>query len=277
MPAVFAQSVVEYGGASSVLSVIGERFNAVYNTVSISVSDHPMLWGAAYASQRFCSCVAGELPRRAAMREVAMRLRLMVVAALVGATTALHAQAPAPATPESLVLAAKRAAGQDYAGTFLRICVAPDNLATGTGGRGAANAAPAARVVPDRATWYAQPYKVFDNLYFIGTRIHSAWALTTSDGIIIIDTLFDYAIEPEIVEGLSGLGLNPRDIKVRRDQPRAWRPRPGRGALAKPLRRQGGDGCGGLGLHVAAALHCRRWGAEARRRRWAGRPEDHAR
>src|SRR4029453_10833344 len=69
------------------------------------------------------------------------------------------------------------------------------------------------RVVPDRATWYAQPYKVFDNLYFIGTRIHSAWALTTSDGIIVIDTLFDYAIGPEIVEGLSGLGLNPRDIK----------------------------------------------------------------
>ena len=144
-----------------------------------------------------------------------MRIRLVVVAAVVAATTASQAQAPATATPESLVLAAKRAAGQDYAGTFLRICVAPDNLATGTGGggRGAANAAPAARVVPDRATWYAQPYKVFDNLYFIGTRIHSAWALTTSDGIIVIDTLFDYAIEPEIVEGLSGLGLNPRDIK----------------------------------------------------------------
>jgi metallo-beta-lactamase class B len=67
--------------------------------------------------------------------------------------------------------------------------------------------------VPDRATWYAQPYKVFDNLYFIGTRIHSAWALTTSQGIIVIDTLFDYAIEPEMVEGLTKLGLNPRDVK----------------------------------------------------------------
>src|SRR4030095_7112752 len=145
-----------------------------------------------------------------------MRLRLVVAATFIAATTASQAQAPAPATPESLVLAAKRAAGQDYPGTLLRICVAPDNLATGIGGRGgrgAVNAAPAARVVPDRATWYAQPYKVFDNLYFIGTRIHSAWALTTSAGIIVIDTLFDYAIEPEIVEGLSGLGLNPRDIK----------------------------------------------------------------
>ena len=44
-------------------------------------------------------------------------------------------------------------------------------------------------------------------------RIHSAWALTTSAGIIVIDTLFDYAIEPEMIEGMTTLGLNPRDIK----------------------------------------------------------------
>jgi metallo-beta-lactamase class B len=67
--------------------------------------------------------------------------------------------------------------------------------------------------VPDRSTWYAEPYKVFDNLYFVGTKIHSAWALTTSGGIIVIDTLFDYAIEPEIVEGLTKLGLDPNDIE----------------------------------------------------------------
>jgi metallo-beta-lactamase class B len=144
-----------------------------------------------------------------------MRLHLLAAPVLFAANTAAWAQAPAPITPESLITAAKRAAGQDHAGTFLRICVAPDNLGggAGRGGRGAANAAPPARVVPDRATWYAPPYKVFDNLYFIGTRIHSAWALTTSQGIIVIDTLFDYAIEPEMVEGLTKLGLNPRDIK----------------------------------------------------------------
>ena len=67
--------------------------------------------------------------------------------------------------------------------------------------------------MPDRALWYAKPYKVFDNLYFVGTRIHSAWALTTTDGIILIDTLFDYAIEPEIVEGLKTLGLDPGSIR----------------------------------------------------------------
>ncbi len=144
-----------------------------------------------------------------------MRLRPLVAAALFAATTSTRAQAPAPATSEGLITAAKRAAGQDHAGTFLRICVAPDNLGGGLGGRsgrGAANTA-TAPAAPDRATWYARPFKVFDNLYFIGTRIHSAWALTTSQGIIVIDTLFAYAIEPEIVEGLTQLGLNPSDIK----------------------------------------------------------------
>jgi metallo-beta-lactamase class B len=69
------------------------------------------------------------------------------------------------------------------------------------------------RAVPDRSTWYAAPYKVFDDLFFVGTKIHSAWALITTDGIVVIDTLFDYAIEPEIVDGLTALGLSPRDIK----------------------------------------------------------------
>jgi len=37
-----------------------------------------------------------------------------------------------------------------------------------------------------------EPAKVFDNLYFVGTKFHSSWALTTSDGIILIDTLYEY-------------------------------------------------------------------------------------
>jgi metallo-beta-lactamase class B len=139
-----------------------------------------------------------------------VNFRLLTVVVLAAAACAARAQAPAGATPASLVSAAKRAAGRDYAGTFLRICVAPDNLG---GGGPRPPAAPGARTVPDRSTWYAQPYKVFDNLYFLGTRVHSSWALTTSAGIIIIDTLFDYAIDPEIVEGLTKVGLDPHDIK----------------------------------------------------------------
>lgn len=137
-----------------------------------------------------------------------MRYCFLALGALAAAAASgLHAQPSASGTPEELVAAAKRAAGRDYSGTFLRICVAPDNLTP----RPPPPVGP--RAAPDRATWYAAPYKVFDDLYFIGTQVHSAWALTTSAGIVVIDTLFDYATEPEIVDGLTKLGLDPRDIE----------------------------------------------------------------
>lgn len=137
------------------------------------------------------------------------------ITALLVVAEGCLAQTTALPTPESLLIEAKRASGTDYSGTFQRLCVAPDNLNRGAAAGGGARPAtpPAPRPPPDRATWYAAPYKVFDNLYFIGTKIHSAWALTTSQGIIVIDTLFDYAVEPEMVEGMTRLGLNPRDVK----------------------------------------------------------------
>jgi metallo-beta-lactamase class B len=54
---------------------------------------------------------------------------------------------------------------------------------------------------------------VFDNLYWLGTRQHSSWALTTSEGIIIIDTNFAWATQPEIIDGLVTLGLDPNDLE----------------------------------------------------------------
>jgi len=117
-----------------------------------------------------------------------------------------HAQ-PAPGTPEALFAAARQAAGLDHAGTYRRICGVPDNR------YGTPQRPPGIRDEPDRNTWYARPYRVFDNLYFLGTRIHSSWALTTSDGIIVIDSLFEYAVEPEMIDGLRALGLDPNDVR----------------------------------------------------------------
>src|SRR5213079_1347772 len=77
------------------------------------------------------------------------------------------------------------------------------------GGRGAAPRQPGP---PDRSTWYAEPVKVFDNLYFVGQSEYSIWAVTTSEGIIVIDTIFDYSVEEEIA-GLKQLGLDPANIK----------------------------------------------------------------
>jgi len=54
---------------------------------------------------------------------------------------------------------------------------------------------------------------VFDNLYYVGMTEFSTWAVTTSDGIIIIDPIFDYSVEAHVVDGLRKLGFDPADIR----------------------------------------------------------------
>jgi len=79
------------------------------------------------------------------------------------------------------------------------------------GGRGRDAAGPA--TTPARDTWYAEGGQVFDNLYLLTTKMNSAWAVNTSAGIILIDTLFGYAAQDEIVDGLKKVGLDPANIK----------------------------------------------------------------
>lgn len=86
---------------------------------------------------------------------------------------------------------------------------APAGAAQGRGGgQGRGPAGP-----PDKSTWYAEPAKVFDNLYFFGQSEYSVWAITTSQGIIVMDTIFDYSVEEEVVNGMKKLGLDPSTIK----------------------------------------------------------------
>jgi metallo-beta-lactamase class B len=133
------------------------------------------------------------------------------------------AQVPASEV-DAHIARARAAAGQDYRATFVNLCLpaaAPGGgrgaAGPGAAGRGGGGQAAAGRggapATPERSAWYASPYKVFDNLYWLGTRQHSSWALRTSEGIIIIDTNFAWATQPEIIDGLATLGLDPRDIK----------------------------------------------------------------
>jgi metallo-beta-lactamase class B len=136
-------------------------------------------------------------------------MKHVTVALAVMAAVGIAPPAPAGAQPaandiEAHLAAAKAAAGFDFTGTLARLCIAPQT-------------APGADVTPppppNRATWYTEPAKVFDDLYFVGTKFHSSWALPTSDGIILIDTLYDYASEEAIVGGLKKLGLDPAAVK----------------------------------------------------------------
>ena len=74
-------------------------------------------------------------------------------------------------------------------------------------------AAPRPQPVPARESYAREPMKVFDNLYYVGERNYSSWAVTTSAGIIIIDSIFDYSVEDQVVGGLKKLGLDPATIK----------------------------------------------------------------
>lgn len=57
------------------------------------------------------------------------------------------------------------------------------------------------------------PTRVFDNLYFVGDKDVSVWALNTSDGIILFDATHDILVEDRVVSGLKALGFDPARIK----------------------------------------------------------------
>lgn len=137
------------------------------------------------------------------MRLSISRCGIVIGLALAVTTGRAHAQSPRPTDYDAHIKAAKDAARFDWVGVFARNCAAP-RVGPAIGNYG---------TDPGREIWYAAPQKVFDNLYFLGTKFHTSWALTTSDGIVIIDTLYHYAVEPEIVDGLKTLGLDPAQIK----------------------------------------------------------------
>jgi metallo-beta-lactamase class B len=131
-------------------------------------------------------------------------VRFLVAASWVAGAGVSLAQTTPP-TVDAYVAAAKVAAGTDWAGTFLRLCIPPPAGGPGLGG--------GPRRPPAKETWYAEPAKVADNLYFLGTKIHSSWAIVGNQGIIIVEALFDYAAHDEILGGLKKLGLDQNKVK----------------------------------------------------------------
>ncbi len=122
------------------------------------------------------------------------------------------------------IAAAKAAAGDDFQNLFQFQCNGPGpggpRAATGArvqrapgGPPGAGQRPPGPPAPPDRSTWHVEPVKVFDNLYFFGQSEYAVWAITTSQGIIVLDTIWDYSVEDEVAGGMKKLGLDPANIK----------------------------------------------------------------
>jgi metallo-beta-lactamase class B len=139
------------------------------------------------------------------MRALTIGVPVAATFVAIAAFVAIASAQTAPATVDGYLGAAKTAAGTDWAGTFLRLCIPPPSGLPAAGG--------APRGTPARETWFAEPTKVADNLYFLGTKIHSAWAVVGSQGIIIIEALYDYAAKDEILGGLNKLGLDKGKVK----------------------------------------------------------------
>jgi len=121
-----------------------------------------------------------------------------------------------PATPEAVaahVTAARLAAGEDHVPLFLRLCTQSAGAdAIGPDPRPSVpDSLPAASA--DGPGWYAEPVRVFDNLYWVGQTRYSAWAVDTSEGIVVVDPLFDYSVVAEVEEGLAKMGLDPERIR----------------------------------------------------------------
>ncbi len=139
----------------------------------------------------------------------AIQMALLGFAAVLGSSHAV-AQTPADAV-RSYVEAARGFAGKDHAFIFGRLCETPIKAVNAPA---VTDEVPGALPIIDpQREWYAEPVKVFDDLYFLGQTVFSVWALRTSEGIILVDAIFDYSVEAEVVDGLRKLGIDPAEIR----------------------------------------------------------------
>jgi metallo-beta-lactamase class B len=140
----------------------------------------------------------------------------LAIGASVAANGVFAQQAPAKRNFEAEINTALRTAKDasefEFLGTLARVCLLPQSGGEDTSDKPFGYVTNPASA-PARSTWYADPAKVFDNLYFVGGKIHSSWALTTKEGIILIETLYPYNSEELIIGGMQKLGLDPKNIK----------------------------------------------------------------
>ncbi|UWU79106.1 MBL fold metallo-hydrolase [Bradyrhizobium huanghuaihaiense] len=70
-----------------------------------------------------------------------------------------------------------------------------------------------AKFVGDAALNKIEPYKAFDNVYYVGICWVSAWLITSPNGHVLIDTLYG-PYTSQLLENIRTLGFEPKDIKL---------------------------------------------------------------
>ena len=145
------------------------------------------------------------------------RLKVSFTVLLVASLTfvlaqALHAQQDTRAAQMSLVQEvkehidkAKAAAGKEWPWFQQMLCSNPQ-----LGGDVIGMFFAASRLSAADADF--EPVRAFDNLYYVGLQEVGAWAVTTSEGIILIDSLA--APEQRLLGNMRKAGLDPATIKM---------------------------------------------------------------
>ena len=124
-------------------------------------------------------------------------LIVLSVAGFCAAQAPTAQEATKPDSPEArqLLETAKKSAGTDWIEAYDFIC--------------AFNPGRANR--PDDPE--IEPTRVFDNLHVIGRTSTVVWAVTTSNGIVLIDSGYGDQLESVLLPGMKKLGLDPAQVK----------------------------------------------------------------
>lgn len=71
----------------------------------------------------------------------------------------------------------------------------------------------AQRQTPPMSEMAREPFQVFDNLYFLGTGEVASYVITTSDGLILIDTLYGGEYTDYLLDNMRTMGLDIADVR----------------------------------------------------------------
>ena len=58
---------------------------------------------------------------------------------------------------------------------------------------------------------YVEPFRVFDNLYYVGTRWVSSWLLVSDQGLIVFDAAYD-ELTDLVIQNIRRAGFDPEDV-----------------------------------------------------------------
>lgn len=129
--------------------------------------------------------------------------------ACAAAASVVSCASTPPASPESIaryVAEAETLAGKDLQ-PLLALCKPAPTVRPAQAAVDQLIASQIARAAPE-------PGQAFDNLYFVGSAWVSAWAIRTSQGVILIDALNNGPEAERVLDkGMRQLGLDPAQIR----------------------------------------------------------------